>query len=116
MSRRQLHVEKAKFDASQMIDQLGERDFRGIVLAMKHRLGREESADRDPVDAAGESLTRPDLDAVRPAKLVESNVGGHDRRSDPGALRAVGASLHDTRIGTIESDPERASSPYPAQA
>src|SRR6185436_10829860 len=116
MSREKLHVKKPRPDASQVFDELGERYFGRVGLAVEHGLRRKESSDRDPVGAAHEAFASPDLYAVRPAELVERDVGRQDRRSDPGPLTAIGTSLHHAPIGSIKSDSEPASPSRATQA
>src|SRR5204863_9009734 len=69
------------------------RELGGVGGAVEHRLAGEEAAGVDAVEAAGELLAAPDLNAVRVAGLVEARVGGHDALVDPrpvlvGARRA----------------------------
>ena len=69
------------------------RDLRGVRDSVEHRLAGEEPTDGDAVEPADErplaAGIAPDLDAVRPAQLVERRVGVDERLVDPPA-RALG--------------------------
>ena len=60
-----------------------ERRLRGARPREEHRLSREQAADRDSVEPAGEPLGVPRLDGVRPAEFVQAAVGGLDPAVDP---------------------------------
>src|SRR5262245_38748287 len=72
----ELDVEKREAATGKTLHQLGQRDLGGVSLAVEHRFGCEEAADRDSIDPACQALSGPHLDAVYPAELMELEVGG----------------------------------------
>ncbi len=79
---------------AQPLDERNERNFRGVGLAVEHRLAEERAAKRDTVEPAHQPIAVPRLDRVRKALLVKRRVALDDlaRRSrcrrppDPGPL------------------------------
>ena len=93
MRRQPLHVEQPPLGVAggaEQLDETDERGLRGVGPGVEHRLGREQPADRDAVEAAGEPLGVPRLDRVRPAELVRAAVRVDDPRVDP-ARRVAGS-------------------------
>ena len=103
--RRPLHVEQPlAARRAQPLDQRRERHLGGVGAHVELRLGREQAADLDAVEPAGErAVAVPDLDRVRPAERVQPLVGGADRRRDPAAgparVRAAGDHRAERRVG-----------------
>src|SRR6266496_4206834 len=88
-----------------------ERDFRCIADAMEHGFAREETADRDTVNAAGEFAGLPAFDAVGMSFFVQSGVGLDEPGADPGAFAAWSgrsATFNDPPEGAIPRDFENA--------
>ena len=89
-----LDVEQAPRRVARRAESLHEADeggLRRIRARVEHRLGGEEAADRDAVEAAGQPLLVPRLDRVGPAELVEPGVRRSDgvRRSSSSARPAA---------------------------
>ena len=87
-----LHVEQPPLGVlvGEQVDQAHQRHLGGVALAVEHRLAREQPADRDAVQPAGEPAVAPGLDRVHPAELVEPEVRRPDVAVDPGAAAAAG--------------------------
>jgi hypothetical protein len=103
---RPLDVEESSSTCcSEMLDECEERGLRGARAAMELRLGGEETADPDAVEPTREPVGVPGLDGVRPAELVQSEIGGSERRVDPPmwSLR-VGAGADDVAEGRVDPD------------
>ena len=66
--------------------------LRRVRADVELRLGGEQPAELDAVQAAGERTVRvPHLDGVRPAEHVQPRVGGGHRRRDPAAAARSGS-------------------------
>src|SRR5437867_2775085 len=94
-----------------MLDQLQQREFRGIGTQMKHALAGEETAGVDAVESADELFAFPRFDTVRVAFAMQSRVRADDLRSDPcpfalGARRRCACADHAVeRFVDRESEP-----------
>src|SRR6059058_1975493 len=100
-----LHVEDLEAPLAQALRAGSEGDLRGAGLAMEHRLAGEERAHGDSVQSAGEAIFVPDLDAVRPAEVVQLVIRGKYIRCNPCALaRPLSARAHHLSEGVIEGD------------
>ena len=110
MRRRHLHVDQLHAHRARVLGQRDERHLGGVGPPVKHRLRREEPADRDAVEPACERAVDPDLDAVRPAQPVQPCVGLADGRRDPRlvVVAAVGAAGHDVVERRVDGHAEPA--------
>ena len=78
---------------------------------MEHGFAREETADRDAIDAAHELAAPPAFDAVGVSFFMQSRVGFDEPGADPGALAARsgrGATINHLSEGAIHRDLEDA--------
>src|SRR5439155_17003373 len=92
---------------------------------VEHGLAGEEAADGEPVQASGQLavVERPRLDAVRPAQLVEPDVGPADGLADPAATPPPVSARRDhvaergvdPDLEAAERPPERPAHPEPVQ-
>ena len=77
----------ARLHPAQELDEPENARLRGAGARVELRLGREETTDRDAVEAAREPVVVPRLDGVRPAELVQRpcTAATHRRRSSRGS-------------------------------
>ena len=104
-----LDVEQGEPLVAQVFQQVEQRDLRRVAGAVEHRFAGEESADSDAVDAAGELVLLPALEAVGMALLVEARVGVEEFRADPGrppTARRGRAAFHHLSEGLVAGDLE----------
>ena len=105
---------------SQVLDQVEQRELRGMRLAEEHALRREGAVHVDAVDGAHEPTRVPGLRAVRAPQCVQALVGIDDFRRDPRAVlpraRRVGAGPDDGGEVGVEREPEGTALADPGQA
>ena len=104
--RRPLHVEQPlSAGLLEQRDEPEQRRLRRPGAPVELRLGREEAADPDAVEAAREPLVVPRLDRVRPAELVQPRVGGDEVLVDPAVRPArIGAAADDLAERGVDAD------------
>ena len=102
-----LDVEERHAGPVQQLDERHERHLRRVPPVVEHRLPGEEAADASPRTGhrPAHRSSVHDLDAVRPAELVEPAVGGDERRRDP-APAAGGSGARRHHIGERGVDPD----------
>src|ERR1044072_132860 len=85
VGREPLRVEQGESPFAQTLDQRPERDLRRPRRAMKHRLAEKGATNRDPVKAADEFVSRPDLTRMRGAELsmISSLIQVSGRAAQP---------------------------------
>src|SRR5947208_1871403 len=103
-----------------MIDEVEEREFGGVWLAIEHALRSEGAADVDAVRSAGQAVVVPGLDAVGDAPAVQSRIGGNDLGCDPrtvlpGPARARAGADH-RRKSAIDGEMQGGVAARPRQA
>ena len=104
VGREPLHVEQRHPAGPQQPDQPHQGHLRSVPVQVHHRLAREEPADAQAVQPAGQlALLGPGLDAVRPAQLVQAGVGLDDGGRDP-PVGAVGAGAGGDDAGKVAID------------
>lgn len=82
-----LDIEQHGADPLAVGHQRGQRDLRGVCLAVEHRLGAEEGTHGEAVHTTSErAVGAPRFEAVRPAEAVEFFVGFDVIRGDPDAV------------------------------
>src|SRR5262245_9863643 len=81
-----LGVEQHKAALAQPIEEVYQRDLRGIIDSVEHRLAGEQPANRHAVDPADEFPAEPRLDAVSLPKLMQTIVSRDHVGRDPGPL------------------------------
>ena len=83
-----------------------ECDLAGIWDTREHAFAKKCATERNSVEAADKAASRPRLDTVRNAGIIELNDGVLNGRVDPGLLalvdvrRAFGDALAENRVAT----------------
>src|ERR1041385_6239570 len=99
VGREPLRVEQGESPFAQTLNQRPERDLRPPRRAMKHRLAEKGATNRAPVRAADEFVSRPDLDRMRGAELVQTRIAFDDLIVDPGVGTRGTAPHHLAKVG-----------------
>jgi hypothetical protein len=77
--------ESVKF---QMLEEMVQRHFGGVAVAMEHGFARKKPSDSYSIDAAGEFLILPALQTMRVAFFVKGGIRLKKLFGDPGSLSA----------------------------
>src|SRR5690349_5576393 len=78
-----LNVEQLKSALSEMLCEVIERHLRCVILSMKHRFTRKESAHRNAVNAAYQFPLAPTLQTVSITQPVQLRVRGNELGTNP---------------------------------
>jgi len=97
MLRHDLGVDECSPGLGEALEEVKERDLRGVGSPMEHGLRREDPSDLDPVAPADQGLRLPDLDRVHPAERRQLQIGLPELRRDPRALSPVRTGADDLR-------------------
>ena len=110
MIGRPLDIEQSRATAlAQPSHERHEGHLRGIALTVEHRFAGEEAADLYPVQPPDKHLATPDLDGMRPAKVVKPGKGMPDVVVDPALpLRTIPAAFDHLVEGFVEGHPKAA--------
>jgi hypothetical protein len=92
MVGQELAIEQLETTDAQPRDQPCQRDLRRAGCAADHGFAEKRLTEREAVQAAGETLTVPDLDRMGQPHFVQPDEGLFDRAVDP-CFRPVGGAF-----------------------
>lgn len=85
VTRQLLDIEPGGAAAAEMINQVEDAEFGGVVYPVEHAFAREDTGCAHAIESSHEIVVQPCLDAVRVTQPVQLDVGSDHGRSDPSA-------------------------------